>query len=495
MRGCSGDIVSAGGTVSRLKRANINPTTKSAIYGQGLPALRRTSFRGADELCLFIQWGKIIVNRKTILGVLLGAVMLLTACSTVPEEVSRDNEILNSVKPIDKDELNEDNYERLSMGDIRNSIEKTLAENKTNVLPGKVNVSMGSSMPVYKADPFNKNFEEQGALVEYLYGEKLTFDEPYCHYYNRGDPMGEGDPINKYQWDIYAFMGKEQNYERSLRSSETGRMFYSSLDSGDPNNYLEYKPSEKVYSIETGDELDDRSYKMMDGQEWAVKDAAKFTLDFFKEYIAPLERNEFTYELTDFRVKNLGSGYGYALSLQRVDKSGNRFDNHDHYMNNELMFDPATHAETTDNWLAMGYPYLFPEEVRVSFLEKEIISTFAKEDAPYKGEMLEDGEKLISLKQALEIVSANMADKSVLEFEITELEYFYVSMDNPTFTNRDPTVLTDYGRDQMFNTANVQIRPYWSFAKKNAFINGDNEKQHNNNFFLVDAITGQFILL
>lgn len=71
--------------------------------------------------------------KKTGLSALLCCILLLTACSTVPEEVSRDNEILNSVAPIDKSELNEDNYERLSMGEIRNSIKKTLSENNTNV--------------------------------------------------------------------------------------------------------------------------------------------------------------------------------------------------------------------------------------------------------------------------------------------------------------------------------------------------------------------------
>ncbi len=426
---------------------------------------------------------------------MLTGLLLLTACSTVPEEVSRDNEILNSVTPIDKGDLIEDNYERLSMGDIRNSIEKTLAENKTNVLPGKVNVSTGDSMPVYKADPFNKNFKEQAALVEFLYGEKLTFDEPYCKYYKRGDPFGKGDSVNKYQWDVYAFMGKEQNYSRSLRSSETGRMFYSRVDNDDPNKFLEYLPSEKIYRIEMGDELDDAAFKMMDGQEWSVKEAADYTLDFFKEYIAPLEKNEFTYEITDFRVKNLGSGYGYAVALQRVDQSGNCFDNHEIYLNNDSMFDPFTHSESKDSWLAKGYPYLFPAEIQINYLNKELISTISKEDAPYKGEKINDGDKLISLKSAIEIISANMADNSVLEFEITELEYFYVSMDNPAFTNRDPDVITDYGPDQMFNNANVQIRPYWSFAKKGAFINGDDGAAGNNSLFLVDAITGQFILL
>lgn len=433
--------------------------------------------------------------KKTGLSALLCCVLLLTACSRIPDEVSRDNEMLNSVTPIDKSELNEDNYERLSMGEIRNSIEKTLAENNTNVIPGKVNISMGDSMPVYKANPFNKNFEEQSTLVEFLYGEKLTFEEPYCHYYKRGDPMGEGDTINKYQWDIYAFVGKEQNYWRSLRSSETGRMYYSRVDNNDPNKFLEYMPSEKIYRIDMGDQLDDSSFKMMDGREWSVKDAAEFTLNFFEKYIAPIEKNEFTYEITDFRVKNLENGYGYAIALQRVDKNGNRFDNHEHYFNNEIMFDPTTHSESKDSWLAKGYPYLFPAEVQVNYLEKELISTIAKEDAPYAGEKVDDGDKLISLKSAIEIVSASMADSSVLEFESTELEYFYVSMDNPTFTNRDPDALVDYGPDQMLNNANVQIRPYWSFTIKGAFNNGDDVQIGNNSFFLVDAITGQFILL
>ncbi len=426
---------------------------------------------------------------------MLTGLLLLTACSSVPEEVSRDNEILNSVTPIDKGDLNEDNYERLSMGEIRNSIEKTLSENKTNVLPGKVIVSKGDSMPAYKVSPFYKNFEFDN-IVKYLMNEDFTLDEPYCKYYKKGT-ISDKDSGATWPFDVVYYLGSAQKYTQGLVAHETGQIFYYSTPMDAPTRNTDIAPTEKRYRIYLGDELDGSSFKLLDGSEWNVNDAAQFALDFVNKYLAPLEKNEFTYAVSELRVKDLGDGFGYVVNLQRLNKDANNIANHPTYINIHYSFNPYTHQPWGDSWIEKGYPYFYSSDIQVCFQAKEKVFSFVKSKAPYAGEQASEGKELISLKSAMDIVSGNMADLSIQEFEYTELAYFYVAMD---CNNYDKYGQPNEDEEQMLYTSDIQLRPYWAFVKENCWPDmqggdGGNEPAKKDRLFLVDAITGQFILL
>lgn len=433
--------------------------------------------------------------KKTGLSVLLCCVLLLTACSTIPEEVSRDNEILNSVAPIDKSELNEDNYERLSMGEIRNSIKKTLSENNTNVIPGKVIVTEGNSMPAYKVSPFYKNFELDN-IVKYLMNEDFTLDEPYCRYHKKGT-VSDKDSGSTWGFDVVYYLGSAQKYTQGLVVHETGTMFYYSTPIDAPNRDTDIAPTEKRYRLYLGDELDGSSFKLRDGSEWSVNAAAEYALDFVNDFLAPLENNEFTYSVSEFRVKDLGDGFGYVVDLQRLSKNGNYIDNRPVYFNVNYSLDYFTHKPLGDSWIEKGYPYFYSSQIQVCFQAKEKVFSFAKAKAPYTGEQVTDGEELISLKSAIDIVSGNMADLSIQEFEYTELAYFYVAMDCNSYDENGQPYQDD---DHMLYTSDIQLRPYWAFVKEDCWPDmqggeGGNEPAKKDRLFLVDAITGQFILL
>ncbi len=418
--------------------------------------------------------------------------MLLTACSSVPEEVSRDNEILNSATPIDKEEIKTDNLERLSMGEIRNSIEKTLSENNTNVLPGKVIVGDTDAMPAYKIAPYNDNLDFS-KIVKYLMNEEFTLESPNCFYYKKGDKDDNGDTFTT---DRVYYIGEKQINTAGFLAVTDGQMRFDSAPQSDARDFAFIAPTEKRYRLRLGDELDDSSYELLEGGgEWSVKDAADFAVNFFNEYIAPLEKNEFTYAVTEFRVKRVEDGLAYVVNLQRL-KDGNRIDNHYCYCNFVTGSTPMKDEDRS--WYDKGYPYLYDGDMQVSFLEKEKVFSFIKLWTPYEGEQVDNGEKLISLKQAIEIVSANMADKSVQEFEYTELTDFYVALDCNNYDDMGNKV--DNCMD-MLDNSDIQLRPYWAFVKKDCWpdmqggYGGDNEPVKYHHLYLVDAITGQFILL
>ena len=193
------------------------------------------------------------------------AMLSLSACKEAPEEVKKENDMLNSTQALDKDsylkpsetggkQSRNSNYEYLTLDEIRAQAEKTLSENGTNVTADHVNISLGSAMPTYKAEPYNKNFEELSPLAEYLFGEEFTLDAPYCEYHKAGKSDTPGDPENSH--DFILFMGQEQDFTHSLVYHETGYAFYNAVTGSDPYRFTEFFPTEKRYRLEMGDELD-----------------------------------------------------------------------------------------------------------------------------------------------------------------------------------------------------------------------------------------------
>lgn len=442
--------------------------------------------------------------KKIILSVMLLSMLSLSACKDAPEEVKKENDTLNSAQIIDKDDFYDPSvnggrgdFEYLTLDEIRAQADKTLADNNTNVIVDKVIISSGKYMPTYKVNPYNKNFDDLAPMAEYLFGEKFTLDEPYCEYHKEGVVEMPGEPANPY--DFILFKGESQDYTRSLVYHETGYSFYNAVPGDDPYRFTEYFPTEKRYRLDIGDKLDDTAYTMIDGSNWSVSDAADFALEFADTYFAPLERNEFTYIVTDLRVKRLGESFGYVVELQRKDKNDNIYDNHYYYANVQASMHRDTGELDENCWIAKGCPWLYSSEIQITFNEKEKINSFMKCNTPYAGEQLDDGEKLISLDSAIKIISANMADKSAYSFETAELEYYYVSLDCPGFTDPKEGESRTDNPEIMLNNADVELRPYWAFTMPDCFsdVQGedDNMVALSGYLYLVDAVTGELHII
>ena len=287
--------------------------------------------------------------RKNFLWIMATAIIFTSSCAKAPEEVKKENDILNNTEKAESAEL-----EYQTLDEIRKTSADTLATNTTNVTVNKLIIGNGDVMPAYKVLPYNNNFDLLKPLVKYLYNEEFSLDSPYCEYNIGGQKYNEDDPesdINPHSSIMYA--GESMDFTRSLIYHETGYSFYNAVSGDDPYRFTEYFPTEKRYRINLGEQLDSQSYTMVDGGEWSVMDSAKFAQNFVDEYFSPLEKNMFTYQMTDFRVKKLDDSFGYVIEFQRIDQNGNLYDNHYYYANDEDFS-----KGSTNNWIAENKPYL-----------------------------------------------------------------------------------------------------------------------------------------
>ena len=177
--------------------------------------------------------------------------------------------------------------------------------------------------------------------------------------------------------------------------------------------------------------------------------------------------------------------FGYVIEFQRIDQNGNLYDNHYYYANDEDFS-----KGSTNNWIAENNPYLYSSQIQVTMNSKDTINSFIKCNVPYMGDVIDSGEKLLTLSLAIDIISLNMAGKSSYFFETVELEYYYVGLDFPDFTLKD-----NFDQENMLNNAEIELRPYWSFTMSNCYTdvyNIDSIVVNQNSLYLVDALTGDF---
>lgn len=429
------------------------------------------------------------MKKAVALSTIIAGVLFFTACQNAPDEVKKEKEILDNNSQVEKADI-----EYLSMDEIRDKSLDTLTHNKTNVTVEKVIIGNGDVMPAYTIQPYNNNFDRLNDIVKYLYDQSFSLESPYCETHKAGEIDVPGDPVTQHDWLM--FKGKDLDFTRSLIYHETGYSFYNAVPGEDPYRFTESFPTEKRYKINLGDYLDGKSYIMLDGNEWSVNDAAAFAQAFCDTYFAPLENDRFTYSMTDFRVKKLDEKYGYVIEFQRVDKNGNLFDNHYSYFNYEDFDD--IHPESANNWIEKGYPYLYSSAIEITFNNKEIINSFIKCNAPYAGDIVDSGEKLISLESAINVISSKMASRIAYDFETAELEYYYTALDCPGYTYPSNDGAKLYSPEEMLNTANVQIRPYWAFTTSECYHDmqseDDNTPVISNSLYLVDALTGELYI-
>ncbi len=448
---------------------------------------------------------KLISKRKLI--PVVTAALLFSACAEAPKEVKEEKETLDNFsqpeipnsdsQSAENNESAENNgLEYASLDDIRKDADELMKNNDSNVKFSTVRVGSGKTMPTYKIDPYNQNYDQLDDIIDHFYHTDFSLDSPRCEHYTKGmDLIESPDQPYTNTTDCILFYPEDMDSSKSLVYHETGYSFYSSTEADDPYRYIEDLPTEKRYKIFLGDQLDDSTYKMSDGSEWSVKDAAEYAQDFCDTYFKPLEKELFDYRLTDFRVKKLGDDFGYSLYFQRVDKDGNLFDDHRAYPIEQPGFDPRL-LEWIWGYLENSNPYLYDSEINITFKGKESMSAYYKGLAPYHGdEPIDSGEKLLTLSSAIDVISSQMAGGTTYTFETAELEYYYVALDCPHFTDPVGDNKRSWGDLDMLNSADIQLRPYWAFTKSKTFTDVQDSSVDTintpNSLYLVDALTGK----
>ena len=356
-------------------------------------------------------------------------------------------------------------------------------------------------MPVYQTDSLRNNLEQVKELVKHFFGDDFDFDDPNNYEYYNFNETGQDSCIrfnnNGNNPDLYD--------GATICYHENGMLFLSSSlgFKGVEYAYPENEEIEKLYRLNMGDELDGASYRMTDGQEWSVADTAAYSLDLANTYFAALENYDFTYEITDLSVRKLGSDYGYVINMQRVDKNGNLYDNHREYSNRDAQFNTdKTFRYNTDSWLVEGNPWLYESGVQIKFIKKDMPLGFVRSASPYSGRVLNNGEKLISLEEAIEIITEAPRRGSIyypafegkLEVSTAELEYYSVCTGVPEYTGPDYVGPLTYPHQLQYSEY-AQLRPYWAFTLADNYTPYSTEDwfsyPHHYGLYLVDAVTGE----
>ena len=161
-------------------------------------------------------------KRKLIALLSVMCVIFTTGCEKAPEEVIKENEILNNAEiPSDRDNL----IEYATMDEIRASVDEVIKNNTTNIQVDKIHISEGKTMPSYTVK-LKKAFEEQDLveidnLMTYLYGEydnTIVFDnasgfyEDYDitseqYWFGKDDSGREMDILNYHPANIDVMQG------------------------------------------------------------------------------------------------------------------------------------------------------------------------------------------------------------------------------------------------------------------------------------------------
>lgn len=427
-------------------------------------------------------------KRKLIALLSVMCVIFTTGCEKAPEEVIKENEILNNAEiPSDKDNL----IEYATMDEIRASVDEVIKNNTTNIQVDKIHISEGKTMPSYTVK-LKKAFDEQDLveidnLMTYLYGEydnTIGFDnasgfyEDYDitseqYWFGKDDSGREMDILNYHPANIDVMQGGILLWSCGWSYVVDSTVFDYGNGNICSNEYLV-----KEYFPLFGDEYGDDAYILTDGKEMKVSDAVKMVEDFYNNKISVLTDNTVSFRAQQVDVYGDEGVHVISVYVQMVDKNGNNFDNRDFHMNlPESYNDGKT-------------PYIFYHQCKSDVTRTDKLTDYCIEFVPVMDEVINNGEELVSFESALNILSSRLATSAMYEFDAIELKYYMVAEAEkdslPLDENGEPLQMGDwYFKDE------IKVRPYW------AFTDYDMNTRHGSvsgGEYLIDAVTGELYI-
>ena len=217
----------------------------------------------------------------------------------------------------------------------------------------------------------------------------------------------------------------------------------------------------------------DESYVMVDGEEWNTLEAIEFVETFWKDYITPSDTYNFTYSVKALYVVKIDdSHFAYLFEMQRQDEAGNYYDvdKTDFYFSNNEILD--------------GIPFPYTNRLVTYCAEKESISRFGKDFSFTLTDKTDNGDDLLALGAAAELLSEALAPN--LKLHLTaELNYMVVCKG---YHCADSWIKKDFYNDLFLRESDFEIRPYWCFKPVGqCFLMNEIMAER----YYVDAVTGE----
>ncbi len=445
------------------------------------------------------------MNTVKILAVLAFAASLF-GCVDTPENlvkqttpsVIHETETSGKISDVMSDEHVEEaivQVERGSLEEIRSQLDLDLQKTYKNITITYARTSEADTMPTYDIEIGMKPDFTLDSLLKRMYGDTLDIsDKKYYLYRKIGEAIDKAYPAltepkyrddgknimsrNVYDMDITIF---SPDYNKDVTLStiaySNGNIFGSQCGGGleHGNDWYSYADREicKQYYLMNEQPSPDESYVMVDGEEWNTLEAIEFVETFWKDYITPSDTYNFTYSVKALYVVKIDdSHFAYLFEMQRQDEAGNYYDvdKTDFYFSNNEILD--------------GIPFPYTNRLVTYCAEKESISRFGKDFSFTLTDKTDNGDDLLALGAAAELLSEALAPN--LKLHLTaELNYMVVCKG---YHCADSWIKKDFYNDLFLRESDFEIRPYWCFKPVGqCFLMNEIMAER----YYVDAVTGE----
>ena len=428
---------------------------------------------------------------KKQLAVLLAAIML-TACAEAPEEVQRENSILDNVQTVSQPEqttadassadssVSEKDMGLMTLDEIRSSLDSDIAKNKSNVSAKVVRVPESSAMPAVRLKGRFDDFGRIDTVIKEQLGVDVSEHPEMLKQFNDNHTvfrMSESETLNF------------DTCNGSLMYTDTnapGLLFWSS----NCGNLAAAKGSEpyngqlvKAYDKRLGDSFPDERYLMTDGKELSVASAVKQAEETADRYITELFTDKTKVKIYRAEVYDTGAGHCITMYAEYEDENGNLF------FTNDTVFC------SMEDYLKKSSP-MIPQINLMMWTDKaDALPDVVANSVPAAEEVTASGDKLLSYGAALKRLQTRLASSAAYEFGCASLEYVIEAPYSEKYveytTDKDGDVSRQFFKELYTHIPETyyEARPCWIFRdfEKNPEKIGESVW---GGVYLVDALTG-----
>lgn len=430
-------------------------------------------------------------KRKKVIYTMITMLFLLSGCAEVPDNIKQEISIRDNsqVDPVGEAEY----LEWGNVEEIRGQLERDLQKTYSNLDIENARVGNGTLMPVYDVKITGAGYDGFKPLIRFLFKDQYDYEDKELYYeyekYAANDknypatkePMdydndGKINTPNSWAYGVYGFRPDKNDQTKSIYAYSTGNCWGSPLGSSNSKKYFfEAYSAWKTYDLQYEVIAEDLSYKMNDGQDWNVLEAVEYIEAFWNDRLSEFDPQKYEYKVKKLCVVNFwDETYGYFFSMQTIDENGN-------YLDTDNIYVRDTEA------IQSNQPFLMENGGVIWCCGKEEITRFIKEFSMEYLKQTDNGDRLLSLGAASDILSGSLASENVVRIESAELNYVLTCKGYPYFQIWEyPAYYAATCRD----TCEFEIRPYWCFRPEQCTWLGDDLE-----VYFVDALTGDVLIM
>lgn len=422
-------------------------------------------------------------------SVLLTA-LLLSSCAEAPEAVLSEVEVLDNVDNTSSEEAHSEEsvtetaeLRFSALNEIRDSIDTVIADNRSIVqILGTPVLPQGEKMPVYT---ISASMAESSASEQVLRSLLETLDNPILNGITAPTAYDVSSPIETLKvmrdgteetldvssrgWQTFASGHRVMNDAMTISLGVTNQGYVCNYwqDYGDPPIYYTNSPIQAVIPVTYAGITDGAGYPMKNGEIWAVADAVAFAEAFYNTSFSDIPGG-YTYRVSEVIVRDIGEGYGYDFTLQRILPDDNAVlpISALHYNEQTDDYSSVSSGSTCSMWC------LLPEQVQ-EFSVDCAHQMKAEEERP-----------ILCAESAIQVVSEALAQQKMYSFYM-ELGYLYQINGSEylqLMASSDYQSALDNG-----DYISAQAVPYWMFYEPVEEI----KPRTSGNYYLVNALTGE----